>query len=92
MFFYVLNGSERVSTSFFLSINGSERNSEFFLCEMVQNGILSIFIFHGMVRNKNTKFKVFSLRRNGSERNRALFSSAEWLGTEFQAFSVPPTE
>jgi len=37
---------------------------------MVQNGILSIFIFLGVVRKATTKFRVcFSLLRNGSEQN-----------------------
>jgi hypothetical protein len=50
-----------------------------------------------------TKFKLFSLSRNSSERNfaslllflfhgtefRAFFSSTEWFWTEFREFSVP---
>ncbi len=57
---------------------------------MAQNGILSIFIFPGMVWNGITKFRLFfsSMKWFGTE-VRAFLSSAEWLGTEFGAFSVP---
>ncbi len=51
--------------------------------EWVSKGVF----FRLMVR---TKFQVFSLLQNCSERNSELFlSSGEWLRTEFRAFSVP---
>ncbi len=77
------------------------------------NGIPSCWLFRGMVRNRNPRVcfyfcsternsELFSLPRNGSERNpeslllflfhsaefQAFFSFAERFGTEFREFSI----
>ncbi len=81
---------------------------------MLRNGIPSCCLFRGIVRNRipsvcfffcsmERDSELFSLPRNGSDRNseclhlilfygkefRTFFSSAEWFGTEFREFSVP---
>ena len=63
MFFSLsLNDSECVSKGFLLV--RKENPSVFLFCEMVGNGILSIFVFRGRVRNEITKFREFSPLQN----------------------------
>jgi hypothetical protein len=78
----------------FFFCSGSEQISCVFLCcEMVQNGIPSIFIFQGMDRNKLRGSACFSLLRIAPERYSELYCLLlEWLGTEFRAFLFRETE
>jgi hypothetical protein len=89
------NGSERVSTDY-SSLVQNKISNDFLFCEMVRNGILSIFIFRGMVLNNSTKLQsseCFSLPQNGTQRNseRFLFRETDRILKElkFCLFHVP---
>ncbi len=78
----------------FFFCSGSEQISCVFLCcEMVQNGIPSIFIFQGMDRNKLRGSACFSLLRIAPDVIPSFICLLlEWLGTEFRAFLFRETE
>ncbi len=65
------------SECFSLSFNGFERISKScFFRLMLPSKISSFFLFCKLFRNEITKFRM-------------VHSSAEWVGTEFWAFSIP---